>query len=99
MNNPIERFEVERGILPTYSTHSSKLAIDRQMEQILIAVERLEKQLESLKLPERVSRLYRGQKDEDLEILLNEAFEDGYRQGYDDGAEDVYNARLAEITE
>ena len=83
---------------PQNSIQSSKEAIDRQIDQILLAVERLEKQMKSLPLDQRVSWLKRGRKDEELETLLNDAFEDGYRQGYDDGAEDVYNAR-AEITD
>lgn len=77
---------------------SSKEAISRQIDQIVLAVERLERQVNSLPLDQRVSGLFRGKRDEELETLLNDAFEDGYRQGYDDGAEDVYNAR-AEITE
>lgn len=80
------------------SIMSSKEAIDRQIDHIVLAVERLEKQVKSLPLDQRVSWLYRGKRDEELETLLNDAFEDGYRQGYDDGAEDVYNGR-AEITE
>lgn len=85
--------------MPKKSSQYSKEAIDRQIDHILLAVERLEKQVNALPLDQRVSWLKSGRRDEELETLLNDAFEDGYRQGYDDGAEDVYNARLAEITE
>jgi hypothetical protein len=75
----------------TISTELTKITLDRQMQDILIAIESLERQIACLNVEG-------GQKDVDLEILLNDAFEDGYKQGYDDGVDDVYNDR-AEITE
>jgi flagellar biosynthesis/type III secretory pathway protein FliH len=67
-----------------------KNSIDRQMEQINIAIERLEKSIE---------KLYKEDYEEQLSIVMDEAFEDGYVEGYDHGAEDVYSALKAEITE
>jgi hypothetical protein len=75
----------------TISTELTKITLDRQMQDILIAIESLEKQIACLGVEG-------GQGDVDLEILLNDAFEEGYKQGYDDGVDDVYNDR-AEITE
>jgi hypothetical protein len=75
----------------TISTELTKITLDRQMQEILIAVERLESQIACLELKD-------GLKGVDLDVLLSDAFEDGYKQGYDDGVDDVYNDR-AEITE
>ena len=62
-------------------------SISRQLSEISIAIERLEKS---------ISTLGSAQDGPYVQSLLDASFEMGYSEGYDDGAEDVYNARLSD---
>lgn len=62
-------------------------SISRQLSDIFIAIERLEKS---------ISTLGSAQDGPYIQSLLDASFEMGYSEGYDDGAEDAYNARLSD---
>lgn len=81
------------------SSLQSLESIDRQMNHILISIERLERTIDSFKVGLKAPKMYLKKGDEDLEKLLDEAYETGYNEGYEHGADDVYNTRLAEVTD